>query len=52
VRRTTSEAGAHLLVLVGGRTQVYCHYGVKKAHDWMVDQLADLFLTTHKVKTQ
>jgi hypothetical protein len=28
------------------------HSGVKKAHDWMVDQLADLFRTTHKVKTQ
>ena len=28
------------------------HSGVKKAHDWMVDQVADLFHTTHKVKTQ
>jgi hypothetical protein len=28
------------------------HSGVKKAHDWVVDQLADLFRTTHKVKTQ
>ncbi len=28
------------------------HSGVKKAHDWAVDQLADLFRTTHKVKTQ
>ncbi len=26
--------------------------GVKKAHDWVVDQLPDLFHTTHKVKTQ
>ncbi len=26
--------------------------GAKKAHDWMVDQVADLFRTTHKVKTQ
>jgi hypothetical protein len=25
---------------------------VKKAHDWTVDQSADLFRTTHKVKTQ
>jgi len=24
----------------------------KKAHDWTVDQIADLFHTTHKVKTQ
>ena len=24
----------------------------KKAHDWTVDQIADLFRTTHKVKTQ
>jgi hypothetical protein len=28
------------------------HSGAKKAHDWMVDQLPDLFRTTHKVKTQ
>ena len=28
------------------------HSGAKKAHDWTVDQLADLFRTTHKVKTQ
>jgi hypothetical protein len=28
------------------------HSGAKKAHDWMVDQLADIFRTTHKVKTQ
>jgi hypothetical protein len=28
------------------------HSGAKKAHDWMVDQVADLFRTTYKVKTQ
>jgi hypothetical protein len=28
------------------------HSGAKKAHDWSVDQLADLFRTNHKVKTQ
>ena len=28
------------------------HSGTKKAHDWAVDQIADLFRTTHKVKTQ
>jgi hypothetical protein len=28
------------------------HSGAKKEHDWVVDQLADLFYTTHKVKTQ
>jgi hypothetical protein len=28
------------------------HSGAKKAHDWMVDQFADLFRTTYKVKTQ
>ena len=28
------------------------HSGAKKGHDWAVDQLADLFRTTHKVKTQ
>jgi hypothetical protein len=28
------------------------HSGAKKTHDWEVDQLVDLFRTTHKVKTQ
>ncbi len=28
------------------------HSGSKKTHDWSVDQFADLFRTTHKVKTQ
>ncbi len=28
------------------------HSGAKKARDWVVDLLADLFRTTHKVKTQ
>ena len=28
------------------------HSGVKKTHDWTVDQIVDLFHTTHKVKTQ
>ncbi len=28
------------------------HSGAKKAHDWVVDQIVDLFRTTHKVKTQ
>jgi hypothetical protein len=28
------------------------HSGAKKAHDWMVDQVVDLFRTTHTVKTQ
>jgi hypothetical protein len=27
------------------------HSGAKKVHDWMVDQVADLFRTTHKSKT-
>ncbi len=27
------------------------HSGTKKAHVWVVDQLADLFRTTHKAKT-
>jgi hypothetical protein len=27
------------------------HSGAKNAHDWTVDQLADLFRTTHKAKT-
>jgi hypothetical protein len=28
------------------------HSGAKKDHDWVVDQLVDLFRTTHRVKTQ
>ncbi len=28
------------------------HSGSKKAHDWVVDQLTDLFHTTHTVKRQ
>jgi hypothetical protein len=28
------------------------HSGAKKTHDWMVDQMSDLFLTPHKVKTE
>ena len=28
------------------------HSGTQKNHDWTVNQLPDLFHTTHKVKTQ
>jgi hypothetical protein len=35
-----------------GTTSALVHSGAKKAHDWVVDQIADLFRTTHKVKTQ
>ena len=28
------------------------HSGAKNAHDWVVDQITDLLLTTHEVKTQ
>jgi hypothetical protein len=28
------------------------HSGAKKAHDWAFDQIAGLFRTTHKAKTQ
>jgi hypothetical protein len=28
------------------------HSGAKKAHDWVVEELADLFRTTHHTKTQ
>jgi hypothetical protein len=28
------------------------HSGAKKTHDWVVEQLTDLFRTTHKTKTQ
>ena len=35
-----------------GTTSALVHSGAKKAHDWVVDQIADLFRTTPKVKTQ
>jgi hypothetical protein len=28
------------------------HSGVKKKHEWVVDQISDLIHTTHRVKTQ
>ncbi len=31
---------------------VYHSLGCQKTHDWVVDQLPDLFRTTHRVKTQ
>jgi hypothetical protein len=31
---------------------LYRSFGAKKAHDWAVEQLADLFRTTHHTKTQ
>ncbi len=39
-------------VLAGRMLLHSAHSGAKKAHDWMVDQVADFFRTTHKVKTQ
>jgi hypothetical protein len=33
-------------------TTCTAHSGAKKAHDWMVDQVDELFRTTDKVKTQ
>ena len=33
-------------------TTCTAHSGAKKDHDWAVDQLADLFRTTYKVKTE
>ena len=30
---------------------LYAHSGAKKAHDWAVEQLANLFRTTHRVQT-
>jgi hypothetical protein len=38
-------------ILHVGSIPVAFFSGAKKAHDWMVDQVADLFHTTHKVKT-
>jgi hypothetical protein len=37
---------------LGDHLCTYTHSGAKKDHDWAVDQLADLFRTTHRVKTQ
>jgi hypothetical protein len=39
------ELGDHLCTCTS-------HSGAKKSHDWTVDQLPDLFRTTHKVKKQ
>jgi hypothetical protein len=39
-------------VLVDHLCACTVHSGAKKAHVWVVDQLADLFRTTHTVKTQ
>ncbi len=39
------EIGEHLCTCTA-------HSGAKKAHDWADEQLADLFRTTHKTKTQ
>ncbi len=41
----------HLDVLGDHLCTCTTHSGVKKAHDRVVDQLVDLFRTTHKVKT-
>ncbi len=42
----------HLDTLAEHVSTCTAHSGAKKAHDWAVEQLADLFRTTHKVKTQ
>jgi hypothetical protein len=39
------EMGDHLCTCTA-------HSGAKKAHDWAVDQLADLFRSTHHTKTE
>jgi hypothetical protein len=48
-----AAAGSFRLIR-SGITSCTCtaHSGAKKAHDWAVDAIADLFRTTHKVKTQ
>ncbi len=38
--------------LVDHVTTCTTHSGAKKSHDWVVDQIGDLFRTTHKVKIQ
>jgi hypothetical protein len=42
----------HLGVLGDHLCTCTTHSGAKKDHDWTVDQLVDLFRTTHKVKTE
>ena len=46
-------SGCILLVDTLGDHLCTCtsHLGTKKNHDWVVDQLPDLFRTTHKDKT-
>jgi hypothetical protein len=39
------EMGDHLCTCTS-------HSGVKKAHDWVVEELSDIFRTIHKTKTQ
>ena len=39
-------------VLKGHSRTCTTHSGTKKTHDWSVEEHADLFHTTHKVKTQ
>ncbi len=41
-----------LLMFVDHVSTCTAHSGVKKDHDWAVDQLTELFHTTHRVKTQ
>ncbi len=43
---THNRARADITGYVSGNTSV------KKTHDWVVDQIPDLFHTTHKVQTQ
>jgi hypothetical protein len=40
------------LVLSIPNKQLVRNSGVKKVHDWSVDQIPDLFRVSHKVKTQ
>jgi hypothetical protein len=44
--------GSFRLIHWGTTSTVVPHTQKEKAHDWVVDQITDLFRTTHKVKTQ
>jgi hypothetical protein len=62
VRTDTSDYGASTLglwlqevclnVLDDHVNTCTAHSGAKKTHDWAIEQLVDLFHTTHRVKTQ
>jgi hypothetical protein len=51
-KKTKTEGKFQIDPLGGHLCTCTVHSGAEKAHDWTVDQLADLFRTTHKAKTR